>query len=136
MTEDKGSVAETLTPEDLELLTGRHVGHLATLLPDGSPHVAPVWVDAADGLILVNTAAGRVKERNVRRDPRVALSVVHRDDIYRRLLVWGRVVARTDEGAEEHIDRLSRRYDGEPWTPVPGQRRVILKIRPERVRRR
>lgn len=123
----------TLSEEDVRFLTGRNLAHLATLLPDGSPHVSPIWVDVRDGLILVNTAMGRAKERNVRRDPRVALSVHDQERPALALLVRGRVVGLTEEGALEHIDALSRRYDGVPWIPVPGQRRVILEIRPERI---
>ncbi|HXF37516.1 MAG TPA: TIGR03618 family F420-dependent PPOX class oxidoreductase [Actinomycetota bacterium] len=126
-------VRAVLSEDDVRFLTGRNVGHLATLLPDGSPHVSPVWVDARDGLILVNTVVGRVKERNVRRDPRVGLSVHDRDRPTLALIVRGRVVGHREEGALEHIDALSRRYDGVPWTPVPGQRRVILEILPERI---
>ena len=124
-----------LSEEDVRLLTGRNVAHLATLMPDGSPHVAPVWVDVREGRILVTTAAGRVKERNVQRDPRVALSVHDRERPNVALVVRGRVARLTEEGGLAHIDRLSRRYDGVPWTPVPGQRRVIIEIVPERVSR-
>ena len=109
--------------------------HLATVNADGSPQVSPVWVDVEDGLIRVNTARGRVKDRNMTRDPRVALSITDREDPYRRGSVQGRVEEVTEEGAVEHIDLLSEKYDGvRPYPSLtPGMVRVIYKIRPERV---
>ncbi len=126
-------MAAALSPRHEALLKGRNYAHLATLMPDGSPHVAPVWVDVAGGVILVNTADGRVKVQNVRRDPRVALSVHDQEDPSNALVVRGVIVEIADEGAEAHIDAMSRKYDGEPWQPVTGQRRLILKIRPDHV---
>jgi hypothetical protein len=82
----------------------------------------------------VNTAEGRAKDRNLRRDPRAAVSVVKDGDWYRWLSVTGAVVDRvTGEEAERHIDALSRRYDGEPWKPIEGQVRVLYRIRPDRI---
>jgi PPOX class probable F420-dependent enzyme len=124
-----------LSASDVELLTGRNFGHVATLNADGSPHVSPMWVDAADGLVLLNTAAGRVKDRNVQRDPRITVSVHDQADPYRWTSIRGVVVERTTAGADDQIDALSRRYDGEPWTPTPGQQRVVYRIRPEHVSR-
>jgi PPOX class probable F420-dependent enzyme len=125
--------AAELTERAVAVLRSRAIGHLATLLPDGSPHVSPVWVDAQDGFVLVNTAAGRAKLRNVERDPRVALSIEELDGDRQALMIRGRVVEIETDGALEHIDVLSRRYDDTAWTPVAGQRRVVLKIRPDRV---
>ncbi|HZD80926.1 MAG TPA: PPOX class F420-dependent oxidoreductase [Actinomycetota bacterium] len=118
-----------------ELLRGRNFAHLATLMPDGSPHVAPVWVDLEDGLIRVNTVEGRVKTRNLRRDPRVALSVDDHEDPYRMASIRGEVVEVTIEGADEHIDALAGKYLGVDRYPNRrrGERRVIVKIRPDRV---
>lgn len=124
----------TLTDQDWALLTGVNFAHLATLRRDGTPHVAPVWIDAREGRILVNTAEGRVKLANVRRDPRVALSLTDSRNPYRMLSVTGRVVAETaEEPAERHIDELSRRYNGQEYPDHGG--RVVLEIRPERVAR-
>ena len=126
-----------LTPEDLALLRGRNYAHFVTINSDGTPHVAPLWIDAGDdGHILVNTAVGRKKDRNVRRDPRVAVSVHEQDDPYRWLSVNGSVVEMT-EGEEglAHIGALARRYDDRLWTPVEGQVRVIYRIRPDRIAR-
>jgi len=122
------------TVEDLELLHGRNFAQLVTLNADGSPQVTVLWVDADEDAVLVNTAEGRTKDRNLRRDPRAAVSVVKEGDWYRWISVTGTVVERiTGARAEEHIDALSRRYDGEPWTPTPGQVRVLYRIRPDRI---
>jgi len=107
--------------------------HLATIMPDGSPQVTPVWVDIDEKFILVNTAEGRQKPRNIRRDPRVAIDVASRDDPYRMVTVRGRVVEVTGEGADDHIDKMAKKYLGQDKYPfrAPGERRVILKIEPE-----
>jgi PPOX class probable F420-dependent enzyme len=123
-----------LTDDDLELLRGRNYAQLVTLNPDGSPQVTVLWVDADEEHVLVNTAEGRTKDRNLRRDPRAAVSVVEDGDWYRWVSITGTVEERvTGPEAEAHIDRLSRRYDGEPWSPVAGQVRVLYRIRPGRV---
>jgi PPOX class probable F420-dependent enzyme len=124
-----------LDEHDIELLTSKALAHFATVMPDGSPHVSPVWIDYEDGLILVNTAEGRAKWRNVQRDPRVALSVANADDPYDMIAIQGRVVEMTHEGADAHIDKLSERYTGK--TPYGRYRptRVVVKIRPERISR-
>ncbi len=123
-----------LTEEQIKLFTDPNFVHLATLMRDGSPQVTAVWVDYRDGYILVNTAEGRVKDRNVRRDPRVAVSVLDASDPYARVF-WtaGRVVEVTTEGAEDHIDFLAHKYLGTEryeWRQA-GEKRVILKIAPE-----
>lgn len=125
-----------LNDHDRELLTGRNFAHFVTLNADGSPHVAPIWIDVdGDGMVVVNSAVGRRKDRNIRRDPRVAVSVHAQDDPYDRIAVDGTVVSiETGEEAEGHIDLLNQRYhDGERWTHRDGQVRVIYRIRPERI---
>jgi len=124
----------TLDKEVREILHGKNFGFLATVNDDGSPQVTPVWVDEEDGFILINTTIGRLKERNTRRDPRVALAVPDWEDPYRYALIRGRVVERiTGEKAEEHIDKLAVKYTGEKFKwRTPGSRRVILKIKPEK----
>jgi PPOX class probable F420-dependent enzyme len=123
----------TLTDADLELLTGGNFAVLVTLYEDGAPHSTVTWVGAADGHVLVNTAEGRRKDRNLRRDPRAAVTVIA-EDFYRWASIQGKVVDRvTGPEADAHIDTLSRRYDGEPWTPVPGQVRVMYGIEPQRI---
>lgn len=105
---------------------------LATLMPDGSPQVTPVWVDYDGAHILINTAQGRVKDQNMRRDPRVAVAIHDPDDPYRYLQVQGKVVEITEEGADEVIDRLAKKYldlDAYPHRQ-PGEVRITYKIQP------
>lgn len=106
---------------------------LATLMPDGAPHVAPVWFDYDGHDILINTAKGRVKDRNMRRDPRVGLDLVDPDNPYRHLSIRGRVVDITEAGADDHINKLAKKYINQDVYPYrePGEVRVIYKIRPE-----
>lgn len=127
------NVPATLDDDDRALLKGQNFAHFVTLDADGRAHVAPLWIDVDDdGLILVNTAEGRRKDRNVRRDPRVALSISPQDDPYSWLSVQGTVVSvEPGDEALAHIGALSRRYTGEDWTPVQGQVRVIYRIRPD-----
>jgi PPOX class probable F420-dependent enzyme len=109
--------------------------HLATLMTDGSPQVTPVWVELDGDRILVNTAEGRSKPRNVRRDPRVAISITKQDNPYSSAFIRGRVVELTQEGAEELIDKLAKKYLGQdryPWRQ-PGEQRLIMVIEPEHV---
>ena len=109
--------------------------HVGTVLPTGTPHVTPVWVDydAADERLLVNTERGRQKERNVRREPGVGLSMLDPDDPYRYLAVVGEVTEITTDGARDHIDTLSQRYVGTDYQNPIETERVILRIRPDRV---
>jgi PPOX class probable F420-dependent enzyme len=127
-------VTAELTPKDLDLLTGANFATLVTINPDGSPHATVVWVDAADGHVLVNTAQGRVKDRNVRANPRVAVSLMNGADGFDWISVTGTVEnIETGERAERHIDELSWRYDHHGYSYTPGQVREILKIRPDRI---
>lgn len=118
-----------------KLFLEANFGHLATLMADGSPQVTPVWVDLEDGRILVNSAEGRTKPRNVRRDPRVAISITRQDNPYASAFIRGRVVEMRHEGADELIDKLAKKYIGQdryPWRQA-GERRVIMVIEPEHV---
>jgi PPOX class probable F420-dependent enzyme len=110
-------------------------GHLATVMADGTPQVTPVWFDWADGLIRVNSARGRVKDRNMRRNAAVALAILDPDNGYRYVAIRGRVVAITEVGADAHIDSLARKYLGQDRYPHrrPGEVRVTYSIRPEHV---
>lgn len=119
----------------LDLLKGVNFAHLATLNPGGEPQVSPVWIDFDGENVLINSAEGRAKVRNLDRDPRVALSVHDQANPYRYIQVRGEVVEKTHDGADEHIDALAKRYldaDSYPFRS-PGEVRVIYKIRPERV---
>jgi PPOX class probable F420-dependent enzyme len=121
-----------------DLLDRPTFAHFATMLPNGMPHVTPTWVDVDDDYehVLINTARTRRKERNVRKNPHVGLSIVDPDDPYRYLSLWGSVVELTEEGAREHIDDLAQQYMGVETYPNyesdPGER-VIVRIEPEHV---
>lgn len=106
--------------------------YLATIMPDGSPQVTPVWFSADGGHILINTNEGRVKDKNMKARPNVAMTIQDPNDLYRYLGIRGEVVSYTTEGADEHINELSLRYDNEPWTYRETQRRIIFKIKPHR----
>jgi PPOX class probable F420-dependent enzyme len=120
----KGAPPMALSPKALQLIEGKNFAHFTTLMKDGWPHTTPVWVDHEDGrYILVNTAVGRVKERNVRRDPRVSLSIHDQADPYRRISIKGRVVSTVGgETAWEHIDKLSLKYTGAGFPRNPAQK--------------
>lgn len=104
---------------------------LSTIMEDGSPHASPVWFDMEGDLIRFNTARGRVKDHNVQQRPQVALTMLDPDDPYRYLLVRGKVVEESEEGAVDHIDRLAGKYRGKSSYSLPeGQVRVIYKVEP------
>jgi PPOX class probable F420-dependent enzyme len=104
--------------------------YLATLMPDGSPQVTPVWFDSDDEHILVNTNEGRAKDRNMKARPNVAMTIQDPNDTYRYLGIRGKVVGYTREGADEHINKLSLKYDNKPWIRKENQRRITFKIEP------
>ena len=116
---------DLLTPETKAFL------FLATVMPDGSPQVTPVWFDTDGEHILINSNEGRVKDRNMKVRPYVAMVIQDPADPYRYLQIRGSVVDYTREGADEHIDMLSRRYRNKPWDYNPKQERIIFKIKPE-----
>lgn len=123
-----------LTDADREMLRAPNFAHLATIREDGTPQVSVVWIDTDGDHVLVNSARGRVKDRNIARDPRVAVSVHRQDDPYATITVDGIVDGEvTGPAADAHIDALSRAYTGKPWTLTEGQVRVIWRIRPTRV---
>lgn len=127
-------MAVDIPKSHLDLFEKKAFAHLATLMPDGSPQSTPVWVEFDGENVVINTAKGRQKERNVTIDPRVALSIVDPDDPYRYIEVRGRVVELTDVEADEHLDQLSQRYLGRNY---PGdtseEHRIVVRIRPEQV---
>jgi PPOX class probable F420-dependent enzyme len=116
--------------EAIEILDGKNFAYVATTMPDGSPHVAPVWIDRNEDLLLVNTAPGRLKQKNVSRDPRVAISITQQKNPYRHLFIRGRVIEQTKQGALDHINHLSKKYLGKDY-PWKDRNRIILKIKPE-----
>ena len=110
--------------------------NFATVLPDGTPHVTPVWVDYDGEYVIINTARGRQKERNVQRNPKVGLSVMDPDDPYRFVQIQGEVETVTEEGAVEHINELAARYMGVDEYPNLGDEggeRIKIMIQPDRV---
>ena len=119
--------------EALEIIEGKNFAYLATSMADGSPHISPVWIDHDEDTLLVNTVPGRVKQKNVSRDPRVAISMVQEKNPYRHLFIRGRVIEQTKHGALNHIDRLARKYLGKDY-PWNDKNRIILKIKPEYVK--
>ena len=110
-----------------------NLGFLADVMEDGSPHVSPVWIAHENGYVTFNTAVGRLKWRNIRRDPRVAVSIADRDDPSDRVDIRGRVVAMIEgEEADRQIDELARKYEGTdeyPWRKA-GERRVKVLVEP------
>lgn len=117
-----------------DLLTKKTFAHLATLMPDGSPQVTPVWFDFVGGFLRINSAKGRIKDRNIRRDSRVGLCILDPDNPYRHLAIRGKVVEITEKGADAHIDALAKKYLGLDTYPnrKPGEVRVIYRIEPLR----
>ena len=128
-------MAQAIPEKFLDLFQKKAFANLGTIMSDGSPQVTPVWVDYDGKYVRFNSALGRVKDRNVRRDPRVSLSILDPDNPYRYLAIRGRVVDITEQGADEHINRLSQKYLGKAEYPYrqPGEVRVLYKIEPEKV---
>jgi PPOX class probable F420-dependent enzyme len=129
-------MADVIPESYLDLLTTekRAIAELAVVLKDGTPQVSPVWFDYADGLIVINTARGRVKDKALHRHPMVAMSIRDPDDPYRYLLIRGPVVEETEEGGYDSIQDLNLKYHGvRRYKLGPGMVRVIYKIKPERV---
>lgn len=116
-----------------DLFNKRAFAALTTLMPDGSPQTTPVWVDTDGEHVIFNSAKGRQKDRNVRRDPRVALAIVDPDNPYRYLEIRGKVAEITEQGADAHIDKMAKKYLGQDKYPYrqASEVRVIYKIRPE-----
>ena len=129
--------ADTVSAGGVKLLQEPQLANFSTVMADGSPQITPVWVDVEpDGsAVLINTAEGRVKTRNVERDPRVAVSVVDSQNAWRYVLVRGTIVERRHEGADAHIDRQAKKYLGKDTYPFrrEGEQRVTLVIKPHHV---
>ena len=125
----------TIPEQYRDLFTKKAFAHLATAGPDGAPQVTPVWVDFDGTHVRFNTAKGRVKVRNLARDPRVALSIQDPDNPYRYLQIRGRVVEVTEKGADDHIDALAKKYTGQERYAHrrPGEVRITVKVLPEKI---
>ncbi len=125
-------MATIIPASHADLFQKKALAHLATLMPDGSPQVTPVWVEYDGTHVLINSARGRQKDRNLRANPAVALSLCDPDNPYRYLEVRGRVVDITEQGADAHIDRLAKKYLGVDSYPgrSPQEVRVTYRIQP------
>ncbi|MBT3336428.1 MAG: PPOX class F420-dependent oxidoreductase [Anaerolineae bacterium] len=106
---------------------------LATIMPDGTPQVTPVWFNADEDHILVNTAAGRVKDKNMQERPHVAVVIQDPCDPYRFMQIRGKIAERTTQGADAHINKLSQKYRGKDWDIPGNETRVIFKIKPAKI---
>ncbi len=129
-------MAEPIPEDTLDLFEKPALAHLATVMPDGTPHLTPVWVDYDGTHILINTVRGRRKERNMRQRPQVGLTIVDPTNPWHWLSIRGRIGAVTEEGADEHLKKLAKKYTGNDDTSFfrrPGQVYVIYKIEPDRV---
>ncbi|MEM7134616.1 MAG: PPOX class F420-dependent oxidoreductase [Chloroflexota bacterium] len=117
-----------------DILDSTALAHVGTVNPDGSPQVTPIWFNHADGHILINSAEGRKKDRNMRARPEVGLSIVDPNNAYRYLGIQGTVVEITAEGGEAHIHELAHKYMGRDYPNInANETRVIYKIEPTRV---
>ena len=127
-------MSEKIPENYLDLFRKRAFGSLATLMPDGQPQVTPVWIDLEGGRLVVNSAKGRAKDKNMRRDPRVSIAVIDPDNPYRYLEIRGKVVEVSESGADQHIDKMAKKYldkDKYPFRKA-GEVRVRYIIEPER----
>lgn len=124
-----------LPEKAVELLQDKNFCVVATLREDGTIHSVPVWVDTDGDHVIVNTAEGRAWPKNLDRDPRVTCEVQNMSNPYQYVSIRGRVCERTNDGADEHIDKLAKKYLGEDKYPFrqPGEQRVIFKFAPEHV---
>ena len=128
-------ISRELTDSAVNLFKGKNFGFIASIMKDGSPQLTPVWIDYDGQFLLVNTAEGRTKQKNFDRDPRVAISVVDQNNPYNMVSIRGKVVQQTTDGADEHIDKLAKKYLGVDKYPLrnPDEKRIILKIKPEKI---
>jgi PPOX class probable F420-dependent enzyme len=126
-------MAEGIPEKFRDLFDKKAFAHVVTMMPDGTPQVTPVWVDYDGSHVIINSARGRQKDRNLRRNPNVALSIQDPDNPYRYLEVRGQVTEITEDGADEHIDKMAKKYMGVDRYPgrSPGEARVIYKIEPQ-----
>lgn len=133
---DESAGAITLSKEEMaKIFKGRNLAFLSTLSGDGSPHVTPVWADIENGTILVNTSVVTAKYKHILKNPTIAISVVEQYNPYTMVSIKGKVIEHTTHGADEHLKELAKKYlgMGKYYYRQPKNKRVILKIRPEKV---
>lgn len=119
-----------------QLFEDKNIAFVATLMKDGSPQITPVWIDIDGDSILVNTAMGRVKQKNIEKDPRIAISIVDRNNPYHMVSVRGEVTEQiTGQVAEDHIDKMAKKYLNKDKYPLrtEGEKRILLKVTPTKV---
>jgi PPOX class probable F420-dependent enzyme len=129
-----GKTPVHLSEDQVALLREKVLAHVATTMPDGSPHVTPVWVDSDGEAVVFNTAKGRIKHRNLVRDPRIAISVTDKQNDYRTVVIRGRAEF-VDEGADANIDKMAKKYlDADSYpNRREGEQRVIVRVVPEQI---
>jgi PPOX class probable F420-dependent enzyme len=124
-----------LSERDRRILEAPNFASIGTVMPDGSPHVSTIWIDLDGDHVVFNTSEGNRKVSNIRRDPRVGISVFDQKDPYEQVVIRGTVTDITTEGADAHIDRLAKKYLGletYPWLGA-GEQRLIVRVRPDHV---
>jgi PPOX class probable F420-dependent enzyme len=128
-------MADTLSPKARELIARPVLASLATLNPDGSPQITPLWIDLDGDNVVFNTAEGRVKARNLEQDARVGVSVIDPDDPYNVVALRGTVTGVTTDGADAHIDALAKKYLGVDSYPMrrEGEVRIRVTVRTDRI---
>jgi PPOX class probable F420-dependent enzyme len=126
-----------LTEPVIKIIKDKNFAFLGTIMKDGRPQVSPIWIDIDDNnnILLFNTAQGRIKHKNISRDPRVSLSLVDKNNPYSMVTIQGTVIEQTTIGADEHIDKLAKKYLNIDRYPShsPSIKRVICKIKPEKI---
>ena len=131
--EKKGILIEPV----IKIIKDKNFAFLGTIMKDGRPQISPIWIDIDDNnnIILFNTAQGRIKHKNISRDPRVSLSLVDKNNPYSMVTIQGTVIEQTTIGADEHIDKLAKKYLNIDRYPShsPSIKRVICKIKPEKM---
>lgn len=126
--------AAKIDDKSRKLLEGPNFAHVSTVMPDGTPQVTPVWIDVDGDNVLLNTVDGHVKTRNLRRNPRIGLAVSSAEDPYVHMTMRGKVIDITPEGADDHIDKLTKKYlDQDTYPFRTDEVRVIIRVEPERV---
>ena len=135
--DDSKGKKSVLSEPVIKIIKDKNFAFLGTIMRDGRPQVSPIWIDIDDNnnIILINTANGRIKQKNITRDPRVSLSLVDKNNPYSMITLQGTVIEQTTVGADEHIDKLAKKYLNIDRYPShsPSIQRVICKIKPEKM---
>ena len=135
--DDSKGKKSVLSEPVIKIIKDKNFAFLGTIMKDGRPQVSPIWIDIDDNnnIILFNTAQGRIKHKNISRDPRVSLSLVDKNNPYSMVTIQGTVIEQTTIGADEHIDQLAKKYLNIDRYPShsPSIKRVICKIKPEKM---